>query len=153
MQESGARDHAPAALAYSAYANGVKFTKAHRLRGYRRRGEWRVHSVSQTGTIIDRFTTEMDMSVQVESEDQEDIVVNTPSKRRTRAMRIVDYDEESVAEEEEDEMDEEEEDAEGVSIASRTARFLLNHPRSNSQKRMSWNPTRNRNIPFLLPQG
>ena len=104
-------------------------------------------------TIADRFTTEMDLSVQVESEDQEDIVTNTPSKRRTRAMRIVDYDEESAGEEEEDEIDEEEEDAEGVRIASLTANLVLNRPRSNSQKRMSWNPTRNRNIQFLLPQG
>jgi hypothetical protein len=57
----------------------------------------------------------MDMSVQVESEDQEDMVPNTPSKRRTRAMRIVDDDDESAGEEEEDEIEEEEEeDAEGV---------------------------------------
>ena len=56
----------------------------------------------------------MDMSVQVESEDQEDIVTNTPSKRRTRAMRIVDYDEESPELEEEEEVDDGEEDAEGV---------------------------------------
>jgi len=61
----------------------------------------------------DDVASEMDLSVQVESEDQEDIVTNTPSKRRTRAMRIVDYDEESAGEEEEDEIDEEEEDAEG----------------------------------------
>lgn len=54
----------------------------------------------------------MDMSVQVESEDQEDIVANTPSKRRTRGMRVVYDDEDSAGEEEE--ADEEEEDAEGV---------------------------------------
>jgi len=52
------------------------------------------------------------MSVQVESEDQEEFVANTPSKRRTRAMRIVDDDDESAGEEEEDGA-EEEEDAEG----------------------------------------
>ena len=67
----------------------------------------------------------MDMSVQVESEDQEDIVVNTPPKRRTRAMRIVDYDDES-GEEEDEEADEEEEDAEGVSLSSLTARLVSN---------------------------
>lgn len=56
----------------------------------------------------------MDMSVQVESEDQEDIVANTPSKRRTRGVRVVYDDEDSAGEEEEEEADEEEEDAEGV---------------------------------------
>ncbi|KAF9787263.1 PAPA-1-like conserved region-domain-containing protein [Thelephora terrestris] len=61
---------------------------------------------------LDDAASEMDMSVQVESEDQEDIVTNTPSKRRTRAMRIVDYDEESAVEEEEEEVEEEEEDVE-----------------------------------------
>lgn len=79
----------------------------------------------------------MDMSVQVESEDQEDIVINTPSKRRTRAMRIIDYDEESAGEEEEDEIDEEEEDAEGVSPPSLTAGLVSNHFSLDSQKRMN----------------
>lgn len=69
----------------------------------------------------------MDMSVQVESEDQEDIVANTPSKRRTRPMRIVDDDDESAGEEEEDEIDEEEEDAEGVRLPSFTATPVSNH--------------------------
>ena len=94
----------------------------------------------------------MDMSVQVESEDQDDIVVNTPSKRRTRAMRIVDDDDESAGEEEEDEIDEEEEDAEGVSLLSPTARLVSNYFHSNSQKQMNWSPTRNQNIQFLLPR-
>ena len=66
----------------------------------------------------DRFTAEMDMSVQVESEDQDDVVVNTPSKRRTRAMRILYDDDESVAEEEDDEIDEGEEEAELVRPSS-----------------------------------
>jgi len=88
------------------------------------------------------------MSVQVESEDQEDVVMNTPSKRRTRA--IVDYDEESV--EEEDEIDEEEEDADGVSPLSLTTGLVSNYFHSNSQKQMSWSPTRNQNIQFLLPR-
>lgn len=96
----------------------------------------------------------MDMSVQVESEDQEDIVVNTPSKRRTRAMRIVvDDDDESAGEEEEDGVDEEEEDAEGVSLPSLTARLVSNYFYSNSQTRMSWSPTRNQSIQLLLPRG
>lgn len=90
----------------------------------------------------------MDMSVQVESEDQEDIVTNTPSKRRTRA--IVDYDEESP--EEEDEIDEEEEDADGVSPPSHTTGLVSNHFHSNSQKRTSWSPTRSQNAQPLLPR-
>jgi hypothetical protein len=95
----------------------------------------------------------MDMSVQVESEDQEDIVVNTPSKRRTRAMRIVvDDDDESAGEEEEDEADEEEEDAEGVRLPLLTAMLVPNHFRSDSLKRMNWSPTRNRYLQSLLPR-
>ena len=72
----------------------------------------------------------MDMSVQVESEDQEDIVTNTPSKRRTRAMRIIDYDEESAVEEEEEEeeADNGEEDAEGVHSPPHTAVPVLIDP-------------------------
>ena len=101
----------------------------------------------------DSFTTEMDMSVQVESEDQEDIVTNAPLKRRTRAMRIIDYDEESAVEEEEEEADEEEEDAEGVRLPSLTSRLLSNYFHLDSQKRMSWSPTRNRKFQLLLPRG
>jgi hypothetical protein len=67
----------------------------------------------------------MDVSVQVESEDQEDMVANTPSKRRTRAMRIVDDEEESPPEDDEDEIDEEEEDAEGVCHLLLTARVYV----------------------------
>ena len=93
----------------------------------------------------------MDMSIQVESEDQDDIVANTPSKRRTRPMRIIDYDEESPVEEEEDEMDEEEDDAEGVSLPLLT-RFVSNNTRSDSQKRTSWSPTRNLKFQSLLPR-
>ena len=95
----------------------------------------------------------MDMSVQVESEDQEDIVANTPSKRRTRAMRIVDDDEESAGEEEEEEAEEEEEDAEGVRLPSPTARLVSDRPRSGSQKRMSWSPTRNPKFRHPLHRG
>jgi hypothetical protein len=94
----------------------------------------------------------MDMSVQVESEDQEDIIANTPSKRRTRAMRIVDDDEESAAEEEEDEVDEEEEDAEGVRLPFLTLMLVSNYLCSHSRKRMSWSPTRSQNLQFLLPR-
>ena len=88
----------------------------------------------------------MDMSVQVESEDQEDIVANTPSKRRTRTMRIVDYDDESAGEEEEEEIEEEEEDAEGVRFLSPTAGLTPNYFPSDSQKRMSLSPTKNQNL-------
>jgi hypothetical protein len=94
----------------------------------------------------------MDMSVQVESEDQEDIVANTPSKRRTRAMRIVDDDDESAGEEEEEEIDEEEEDAEGVRLPFLTVKLVSNHVCSHSRKRMSWSPTRSQNLQFLLPR-
>ena len=94
----------------------------------------------------------MDMSVQVESEDQEDIVANTPSKRRTRAMRIVDDDDESTGEEEEEEIEEEEEDADGVRLLSPTAGFTPNCFPSDSQKRMSLSPTKNRNPRSLLPR-
>ena len=94
----------------------------------------------------------MDMSVQVESEDQEEIVPNTPSKRRTRAMRVV-YDDESAPEEEEEEVEEEEEDAEGVRFLMLTTRLISNHFHSDSQKRMNWSPTRNRKFqPLLLPR-
>ena len=93
--------------------------------------------------------TEMDMSVQVESEDQEDIVTNTPSKRRTRAMRIVDYDEESAVEEEEEEAEEEEEDVEAVRIPWLMTRTVSNRLPSDSQKRTSSSPTRNRSPRFL----
>jgi hypothetical protein len=97
-----------------------------------------VHLCSTPYAIADCFTPEMDMSVQVESEDQEDMVPNTPSKRRTRAMRIVDDDDESAGEEEEDEIEEEEEeDAEGVRLPSLTAGLVSNHFRSDSQKRMN----------------
>jgi hypothetical protein len=94
----------------------------------------------------------MDVSVQVESEDQEDIVVNTPSKRRTRAMRIVDDDEESPPEDEEDEVEEEEEDAEGVRLLLLTAWFMCNHLPLDSQKRTSWSPTRNPSLQFPPPR-
>jgi len=94
----------------------------------------------------------MDMSVQVESEDQEDIVANTPSKRRTRAMRIVDDDDESAGEEEEEEIEEEEEDADGVRLLSPAAGFTPNYFPSVSQKRMSLSPTKNRNPRSLLPR-
>jgi len=96
----------------------------------------------------------MDMSVQVESEDQEDMVANTPSKRRTRAMRIVDDDDESAGEEEEDEMDEEEEeDAVVVRLPPPVARLMSNHSRSDSLSQMNWSPTRNRKSQSLLPRG
>lgn len=91
----------------------------------------------------------MDMSVQVESEDQEDIVANTPSKRRTRGVRII-YDDESAVEEDEDEVDEEEEDAEGVRCLSLVAELVSNHVCSHSQKRMSWSPTRSQKFQPLL---
>lgn len=91
----------------------------------------------------------MDMSVQVESEDQEDIVANTPSKRRTRTMRIVDDDDES---EEEEEIEEEEEDAEGVRLLSPTAGLTPNYFPPDSQKRMSLSPTKNQNPRSLLPR-
>ena len=96
----------------------------------------------------------MDMSVQVESEDQEEIVVNTPSKRRTRAMRIVDDDDESAGEEEEDEIDEEEEDADGVCVPSFISQpgLCLIAPPSDSRKRTNWSLTRNRRFRFLLRQ-
>ena len=104
-------------------------------------------------TTADRCIAEMDMSVQVESEDQDDVVVNTPSKRRTRAMRIIDYDDESAGEEEEDEIDEEEDDAEGVRLSSFSARRSSNYSHPNShRKRMSWSLTRNRNTQLLLPR-
>ena len=67
-------------------------------------------------------------------------------------MRVV-YDDESAPEEEEEEVEEEEEDAEGVRFLTFTARFVSNHFRSNSQKRMNWSPTRNRKFqPLLLPR-
>jgi hypothetical protein len=92
----------------------------------------------------------MDMSVQVESEDQEEIVVNTPSKRRTRAMRIVDDDDESAGEEEEEEADEEEEDADGVRLLSLTRPDLrLFIPVRDSRRRTNWSP--NRNLRFQFP--
>lgn len=142
----GARDRDPALV------HGVKFTKAYYFRGARRCGEWRVYLCFTDYITADPFTTEMDMSVQVESEDQ-DIVTNTPLKRRTRAMRIIDYDEESAVEEEEEEADEEEEDAEGVRLPSLTSRLLSNYFHLDSQKRMSWSPTRNRKFQPLLPRG
>jgi hypothetical protein len=96
----------------------------------------------------------MDMSVQVESEDQEEIVVNTPSKRRTRAMRIVEDDDESAGEEEEEEIDEEEEDADGVRLPSFTftAGLVSDCSPSDSQKRTNWSPTKSRNLRSLLRQ-
>ena len=96
-----------------------------------------MHLCSTPYTIADFFVAEMDMSVQVESEDQEDMVPNTPSKRRTRAMRIVDDDDESAGDEEEDEIEEEEEDAEGVRLPSLTVGLVSNHFRSDSRKRMN----------------
>ena len=95
----------------------------------------------------------MDMSVQVESEDQEDMVANTPSKRRTRAMRIVDDDDESPVVEEEEDADDGEEDAEGVRFPPPTAKLMLNRSRSDSQKRTNWSLTRNRNSQPLLHRG
>jgi len=145
---TGARDHDPAALAY-----GIRFAKTYRFRGVRGCRERRVHLCFTARTTVDRCTTEVDMSVQVESEDQEEIVTNTPSKRRTRAMRIIDDDDESAGEEDEDEIDEEEEDAEGVSLPSLTAILVSNHFGSDSQKRTSWSPTRSRNFQSLLPRG
>ena len=92
------------------------------------------------------------MSVQVESEDQEEIVANTPSKRRTRAMRIVEDDEESAVEEEEEEVEEEEEDAEGVRLSSFMLRFRSDHSPLDSQKRTNWSLTRSRKFRSLLRQ-
>lgn len=135
------------------HANGVKFAKTYHFRGARR-CERRVQLCFVVCTIADRFTAEMDMSVQVESEDQEDMVANTPSKRRTRAMRIVDDDDESAGEEEEDEMDEEEEeDAVVVRLPPPVARLMSNHSRSDSLSQMNWSPTRNRKSQSLLPRG
>ena len=91
------------------------------------------------------------MNVEVESEDQEDIVTNTPSKRRTRAMRIVDDDDDTPGEEEEEyEIDEEEEDADGVRLQSLAARVVSNHVHWDSQRRTSWSRTRNQNLRFQL---
>ena len=90
------------------------------------------------------------MSVQVESEDQEEIVANTPSKRRTRALRIVDDDDESAGEEEEDEMDEEEEDADRVRLPPLTAGPVSDHSLSDSQNRTNWSLTKNQRSRFLL---
>ena len=90
------------------------------------------------------------MSVQVESEDQEEMVVHTPSKRRTRAMRIVDDDDDSAGEEEEAE--EEEEEAEGVRLPLLAARVVSDCSPLHSQRRTNWSPTRSRNLRFLPRQ-
>ena len=95
----------------------------------------------------------METSVQVESEDQEDIITNTPSKRRTRAMRIVDDDDDSPVVEEEEEADDGEEDAEGVRFPPLTTSLVFNRSRLDSQKPTNWNLTRNLNSRPLLHRG